>query len=161
MSKSVRRIVVVLLVLTYIGLGFFREFVFLNINEQMRVTYYKVGDSHVSPILSGLQHFSYAELYYGKWPLTLLFAVAFAALAASIVRVALQTRTYSRWIWIAYGSVFLLGALVFLVGNMLGNAAITYDLARFLAGMVESPLLLLMLGAALVYHRRNQTNQAE
>jgi hypothetical protein len=47
--------------------GFFREYLFLNINEQIRVTYYQVNDTHVDPPLKVLAQFSYGELYYVKW----------------------------------------------------------------------------------------------
>ncbi|MGL5888383.1 MAG: hypothetical protein ACRC3B_00780 [Bacteroidia bacterium] len=151
-----RKAATALLVLTYIGLGFFREFIFLNVNEQMRVTYYHATDSHLSPALSFLNSFSYAQLYYSKWPLTLLFAVLFCLLAVLVIRIGFNTKAYTKLILIAYSGVFLLGALLFFAGSLLGNNAAVYDLSRFLAGLVESPLLLLMLGAGILYYRKSE-----
>lgn len=155
MSSAMRKAVTALLVLVYISLGFFREFVFLNVNEQMRVTYYHATDSHLSPVLSVLESFSYAQLYYSKWPLTLLFAALFCLLAVIVIRTAFNTKVYTKLIVLAYLGVFLLGALLFLAGTLFGNNAAVYDLSRFLAGLVESPLLLLMLGAGILYYRKS------
>jgi hypothetical protein len=155
MSSAMRKAVAALLVLVYIGLGFFREFVFLNVNEQMRVTYYNATDSHLSPVLSVLESFSYAQLYYAKWPLTLLFAAVFCLLAVLVIRTAFNTRVFTRLIVLAYAGVFVLGAMLFFVGTLLGNSTAVYDLSRFLAGLVESPLLLLMLGAGILYYRKS------
>jgi hypothetical protein len=155
MSPAMRKAVTAMLALVYIGLGFFREFVFLNVNEQMRVTYYQATDSHLSPVLSVLKSFSYAQLYYAKWPLTLVFALAFCLLAVLVIRTAFNTKAYTRLILLAYAGVFVLGAVLFFAGSLLGNNAAVYDLSRFLAGLVESPLLLLMLGAGILYYRKS------
>lgn len=155
MSSGMRKAVSALLVLGYIALGFFREFIFLNVNEQMRVTYYHATDSHLSPVLNVLTSFSYAQLYYSKWPLTLLFAALFCLLAVVVIRTAFHTKVYTKLILLAYSSVFILGALLFFAGTLLGNSTAVYDLSRFLAGLVESPLLLLMLGAGILYYRKS------
>jgi hypothetical protein len=156
MSLIMRKVLTALLVLVYISLGFFREFVFLNVNEQMRVTYYNATDSHLSPVLNVLTEFSYAQLYYSKWPLTLLFAALFCLLAVLVIRTAFNTKVYTKLILLAYSGVFVLGALLFFAGTLLGNSAAVYDLSRFLAGLVESPLLLLMLGAGILYYRKSE-----
>lgn len=151
-----RRFIVILLIVTYIALGFFREYIFLNVNEQMRVVYYGSTDSHVSPLLSWLSNFSYAQLYYGKWPLTLFFTLLFALLAVFVVRMAFQTNIYTRSIVWAYASVFSLGLLFYFIGYLTNNTENVYPIARFLAGLVESPVLLLMICAGLLY-ARNKT----
>lgn len=156
MSGMTRRIVVVLLVVAYIGLGFFREFVFLNINEQMRVAYYNSPDSHLAPALSFLGNYGYNTLYYLKWPLTFAFAVLFCALAVFVIRIGFATSHYTRLVIMAFAGVFLLGALLFLAGWLFNSNATVYDLSRFLAGLVESPVLLLMLGGGILYWRQTK-----
>jgi hypothetical protein len=156
MSTTVRRMLVVLLVLGYAGLGFFREFVFLNINEQMRVAYYNSPDSHLSPALSFLENFGYNTLYYLKWPLTLVFAALFCTLAVFVIRIGFATRQYTRLVILAFAGVFMLGALLFMAGWLFNSNATVYDLSRFLAGLVESPVLLLMLGGGILYWRQSK-----
>lgn len=156
MSTTVRRMLVVLLVLGYAGLGFFREFVFLNINEQMRVAYYNSPDSHLSPALSFLENFGYNTLYYLKWPLTLVFAALFCTLAVFVIRIGFATRQYTRLVILAFAGVFMLGALLFMAGWLFNSNTTVYDLSRFLAGLVESPVLLLMLGGGILYWRQSK-----
>ena len=80
------KLYVLLLVVLFICTGFFREFVFVNWNEQMRVSYYHSPDPHVAPSMQWLGAFSYEALYWMKWPLTLFFSVLFAAFAWLIIR---------------------------------------------------------------------------
>src|ERR1041385_3056093 len=85
-KKSGKKIIILLLILFYIAAGFFREFIFLNINEQSRITYYHDTDSHVAASMQWLSGLSYATLYYSKWALTLLFTFFFTFLATVIIR---------------------------------------------------------------------------
>jgi hypothetical protein len=142
------------IILLFILTGFFREHVFLNWNEQMRVTYYNSPDPHVSPSMQWLSAFDYATLYYLKWPLTLLFSVLFAAYAVAAVQLAFGNKKYNRITWLAYAGVFTLSFLFFATGWLLNNREGTYVISRFLAGMIETPAMLAVLMASFLVHRR-------
>lgn len=142
--------VIVLFILT----GFFREYVFLNWNEQMRVTYYHSPDPHVSPPMQWLSAFDYPTLYYLKWPLTLFFSVVFAAYSVVAVQLAFRNKKYNRITWLAYGCVFLLSFLFFAAGWLMNDRDATYAISRFLAGMIETPVMLAILMASFLLHRR-------
>jgi hypothetical protein len=156
MNGTTRRMLLIVMVFAYVGLGFFREFVFLNINEQMRVAYYNSPDSHLSPALSFLENYGYNTLYYLKWPLTFLFAVLFCTLAVLVIRTGFATTQYTRLVILSFAGIFFLGALLFLAGWLFNSNETVYDLSRFLAGLVESPVLLLMLGGGILYWRQNR-----
>ncbi|MCA6365239.1 MAG: hypothetical protein IM638_19560 [Bacteroidetes bacterium] len=158
MNKTARQLLVITLVLAYVALGFFREFVFLNINEQMRVAYYNSPDSHLSPALSFLENYGYNTLYYLKWPLTFLFAAVFCILAVFVIRIGFASAQYTRLVILSFAGVFFLGAMLFLAGWLFNSNATVYDLSRFLAGLVESPVLLLMLGGGILYWRQSRNN---
>ncbi|HLG02618.1 MAG TPA: hypothetical protein VI731_03425 [Bacteroidia bacterium] len=149
-----KRVLLFLLAIVYVASGFFREFIFLNINEQMRVTYYAAADSQVASSMQWLSACSYPQLYYSKWPLTLLFAGWFAFLAAVIVSLGFRNKIYERITWLAYAGAFLLGFLFYAAGAMTGSTAFTYDIARFLAGLVETPAMLVILVASFLAHKR-------
>ncbi|TND06486.1 MAG: hypothetical protein FD123_3524 [Bacteroidetes bacterium] len=148
----------VLMAAVYISTGFFREFVFVNINEQMRVTYYQTNDSQVAPSMQFLNSFEYGTLYYAKWPLTFLFTVIFAAFAALIVRAIFQNRRLVIITLLAYSAVFFTGLLFYGIGVLAGSVERFYVIARFLAGMVETPALLIVLVPAFYLFR--QENKA-
>jgi hypothetical protein len=143
------------LILVFILTGFFREFVFLNVNEQMRVTYYKVSDSHVAPGMMWLNAFSYTTLYYMKWLLTAAFTFLFAILSAITIKVVFNDKKLVRIGIYTYGIVFLASFFFFLVGAFSGNTETTYSIARFLAGLIESPAMLIILLSAFTIIRRN------
>lgn len=128
--------------------GFFREYLFLNINEQIRVTYYQVTDTHVDPPLQVLAQFSYVELYYGKWLLTLIFALIMAALTALIIKWWFGARELVRIGLLVYGTVFALSFIFFLIHTLFPKLEGSYAISRFLVGMTETPLLSVLLIAA-------------
>jgi hypothetical protein len=149
------KLIITSLILLYIAAGFFREFVFLNINEQSRVTFYHENDSHVAPSMQWLSGLSYPVLYYAKWPLTLLFTIFFAFLAATIVRQWFGDKNLVKITWLAYGIAFSAGLLFYVAGYLTGNTDSTYDIARFLAGLTETPAMLVILLASFMAIRRN------
>lgn len=153
-TNSGKKIVILLLVLFYIITGFFREFIFLNINEQSRVTYYHDTDSHVAPALQWLSGLSYATLYYSKWILTLVFTVFFAFLASVIIRLWFNDKKLVRISWIVYAITFAAGLLFYAAGFLTGDVASTYDIARFLAGLTETPAMLIILLASFMAMKR-------
>lgn len=142
------------LVLLFILTGFYREFVFLNWNEQMRVTYYHSPDPHVAPAMQWLGSFSYEALYWLKWPLTLFFSLIFAGYTILAVHLAFRDKKYNRIALFSYAAVFLASFLFFGIGWMLGVRDGTYQIARFLAGLIETPAMLIILMASFMIHRK-------
>jgi hypothetical protein len=142
------------IILLFVLAGFFREYVFLNWNEQMRVTYYNSPDPHVSPAMQWLSAFDYSTLYYLKWPLTFLFSVLFAGLSVTAVHVTFHNKIYNRITWLTYAGVFAAAFLLFAIGWLLNEREATYTISRFLAGLIETPVLLAVLMASFLVHRR-------
>jgi hypothetical protein len=147
--------IIAVLIVLFVCTGFFREYVFLNWNEQMRVSYYGSPDSHVSPMMSWLSTFSYNTLYWMKWPLTLAFSIVFAVYAYLTVRVAFHERNYNRITIAAYCCVFIVSFAFFGFGWLVfGARDASYEIARFLAGLIETPVMLIVLIASFMIHRR-------
>lgn len=155
MKLSLRaKISISLLIALYIATGFFREFVFLNINEQSRVTFYHQTDSHVASSMQWLSGLSYSTLYYAKWPLTLLFTAYFAFIAAAIVKKWFADKNLVKITLLAYAITFSAGLVFYLAGSLTGYRESTYEIARFLAGLTETPALLVMLLASFMALRK-------
>lgn len=141
------------IVIVFILAGFYREFVFLNFNELMRVAYYHSPDPHVASSMQWLSVCSYETLYYLKWPLTLLFSAIFAGLSVLAVHYAFGEKKYRRLTWLAYGAVFGLSFIFFAIGWLTGEQEAMYTISRFLAGIIETPAMLAILMAAFLVHR--------
>lgn len=154
MSKR-NKLLTAAMVLLFVLTGFFREFVFLNWNEQIRVSYYHSPDPHVAPVMQWLGSFSYETLYWLKWPLTLFFSALFTLYSVIIVHLIFSNRQYNRITVWSYALVFAASFLFFGIGWALGARESTYDIARFLAGLIETPGMLIILVGAFFIHRRN------
>jgi hypothetical protein len=148
------KLIVAALIAVFICLGFFREFVFVNWNEQIRVSYYNSPDPHVHPMMQWLSGFSYEALYWLKWPMTLFFSVLFAGLSWCIIHLLFGNKAYNRITLYAYIALFVASFLFFGIGWLFGVPDAAYPIARTLAGMIETPLLLLILIASFLVHRR-------
>lgn len=157
MKKFTRtKISIILLIALYIATGFFREFIFLNINEQSRVTFYHLTDSHVALSMQWLSGLSYSTLYYAKWPLTLLFTAYFAFIAAAIIKLWFANKNFVKITWLAYSITFGVGLAFYSAGALTEERESTYGIARFLAGLTETPALLVMLLASFLALNRNE-----
>ncbi len=154
MKPWIRNTVVALLVVLFVATGFFREFVFVNVNEQRRVAYYHTDDSQLAPSMQWLTAFDDTTLYYAKWPLTLAFTALFAGLTALIVRIAFNDRRLVRITWLAYAGVFAIAFLIYAAGWLTGNSESTYEISRFVVGIAETPALLAVLFATFLALRR-------
>jgi hypothetical protein len=137
-------------VLIYVIIGFFREFLFLNVNEQLRVMTSRYKESYVDPSMQWISGLSYSTLYISKWLFTFVFTALFAFIASRTIKIAFEDKGLIKLTWIAYAVVFCLGMLFYLIGSLIGNPEATYDLARFLAGLTETPVLLVILSASFL-----------
>lgn len=149
------KIIVAGIVVLFVLTGFFREFVFVNLNELMRVAYYNSPDPQISPSMQWLSTCSYSTLYYLKWPLTLIFSAIFAGFSVLVVHFAFGERKYRRITWITYASIFTLSLLFFGIGWLTGAREATYTISRFLAGIIETPAMLAILMAVFLLHRKS------
>jgi hypothetical protein len=145
MKINRKRMMIVLLVTVFILTCFFREFIFLNINEQSRVAYYHSTDSHVASSMQWLSNMSYSALWYSKWLLTFLFIAILAFLSSQIIRIGFENKAWVRISWLVYASITGLSALLYGISLLAGNRDLLYDTARFFAGLAEGPALLLVL----------------
>ena len=163
MTSLAKKIIVPLLVLAYLVTGFFREYLFVHLNEQRRVIYnlfyrHLLPDSPM-PQPHWMWRFDYFELTRAKWMLTLLFTLVFAGLAAFTVRIAFGNKNYVRMTLLVYAGVFVAGWVVYLIGSVSGKSEELYDVARFLAGLVETPAMLAILCAAFLMMRYRESRR--
>jgi hypothetical protein len=138
-----------LLVILFIASGFYRDFVFLNINAQMRATYYLHKDSELAPSMKFLETYSYMHLYYAKWVLTFLFSLLFMLYTIGIIRLYFPEKKYIRWAVIIYSLLFGIAALFWTGGYLANHSEKGYLVARFLMDMTQSPIMLIVLVPAL------------
>ena len=136
-----RTVKIFLLITALVILGFTREFFFLHLNEQARVTYHKATDSHVAESMQWLGNFTYSQLYYGKWLMTGLFTILFALLTWLIMKVVYPSIPAIRIVFIAYATLLAAAFICTLTGWMFESASEhTYTFSRFIMGIAQSPI---------------------
>jgi hypothetical protein len=100
-----------------------------------------------------LEHLSYSQLYYSKWILTLLFAAWFAFMAGYIIQRIFEDRSKRKTTYIVFAVTFLISLLIYAGGAVVGKTYLTYDISRFLAGLIETPAMLAILVAAFMFRK--------
>ncbi|MGD1847673.1 MAG: hypothetical protein ACFB10_19965 [Salibacteraceae bacterium] len=141
----------IVLGIVLIGLGFLREFVFLNVNY---ILSYKYGWEEEKPrtpaILEFLYDYSYYTLYQSKWVLTVLFAAIFVAMTLLAIWMAFRKRKFLWWTLIFFGALLLVAGISFAIGFALKDVELVYyekgyRLSRRILGFIQSPLSVLVL----------------
>jgi hypothetical protein len=145
MTRGLKIALFITLGLVFLGSGLFRDFVFMNVNEQIRVVYYHSPDSVLAPSMKFLEQYSYSTLYYAKWGLTFLFTFLFMGLTLGFVRLLFKEKRFIRLTLWAYAFLFVAAGLFFLGGFLAGHSENGYTVARFLMGMAQGPIVLMVL----------------
>jgi hypothetical protein len=140
-----KAVLLVLLIAVFLTCGFFRDYVFLNVNEEMRVTYYHSTDSTLAPGMKFLESYSYSQMYYIKWALTFLFSFLFMLLTMAFVRLFFPERKYLVWTLFTYLALVAFAALFWFGGFLANDSEKGYIFSRFLMGMAQSPVVLMVL----------------
>jgi len=124
-------------------LGFSREFVFVNINNQLYKTYYKNNDIFISKSLTFLSNYNYETLYYAKYPLTVLYVVMYFTVSFYSVKIICDNKKITRWIVYIYSLLFTLSSFTMLYNYIINNqlSGEEYTFSRWLMGIAESPLV--------------------
>ncbi|MEQ9187365.1 MAG: hypothetical protein RLP15_06485 [Cryomorphaceae bacterium] len=143
-----RRISILLSVVGVIILGFYREFIFVHINEQLFALWYD-EPSRASDMIPFLKSTDYYTLYYSKWALTVLFASLFYVSVGGVLKLIFQT-TYWKELGIVYAFLFGVAGIALGIGYLSNNIDDTYTVARFFMGIAQSPILLMLMIPAIL-----------
>ena len=129
-----KKIVIAVLIAAVIALGFFRDYIFVSINE-------KTG---MGPGGSG-------NLFIWKWPLTFLFFVLYLAFTGAMLHVIFESK---KTIWLAvifYGSLLIVSFIASAFGYLFFSFEKIYPFVRTVMGIAQSPIVLMILMAACFF----------
>ena len=132
MSTAVRRILLTILIISVAGLGFVRDGIFIHTNELIEQQEQLSSDS--APRLTEL-----------KWLMTAVFSGAYLFLAVVIIKLLFQNRNFLRLTVFFYLLFIMAAAFLYVGGYLLGDPGVGYSLARKIMGMVQSPILIMIL----------------
>ena len=143
-----------LLIPVLIALGFFRFFLFENINEHLDHLWNKTPQTKMSPHLSFLMDWEFWPLYYLKFALTGVMTLLFLMLNGLGLFI-VHGRPPLRYLLGIYGLLFGIAVIFFGGGYLIGFEHKGYYFARIMMGVAQSPLpfLILLLGFRLTLAR--------
>jgi len=139
-------------------LGFSKEFLFVNINNQLYKTYYKNNDILISKSLTFLSKYSYETLYYFKYPLTILYFSVYFMVSFYSVKIICDNKKITMWIVYIYSLLFILSCITMLYNYIINNqlSGEEYTFSRWLMGIAESPLVAFFtISASALYSKLN------
>lgn len=141
-----RYLLITLVCILLISLGFIRESIFKNFNEQ--IYYFQSGSDEFvkSEFYSTIfKNSNYNQLVWSKWIFTILFTIIFYLLSIFGLRTFFNSWQHTKITTIIYGSIVTISAVIFLGGWTMGHIGQAYRFARIFMGAVQSPFILLML----------------
>ena len=150
---------VALAIIGIIILGFLREFIFVHINAHLFALWYE-EPSEATDLIPFMKQMDYYPLYYSKWILTVVFAVLFYAATAGVLKV-----IFNRYFWRELGAIYIV-LLVFAgfamsIGALLNATDEAYTIARFLMGIAQSPLLLMVMIPGVLLRRQLRSSNLD
>ena len=142
-------------------LGFSREFLFVNINNQLFKLYYHNPDIKIPDSLTFITIVDYSTLYYSKYPLTILYYLAYLAVTYFAVKNICSDKKISKWVIYIYAILLVLSGISmaynYLINNVLNGDEYTFS--RWLMGIAQSPLVAFFMIASSKLYNKFQTEQ--
>jgi hypothetical protein len=142
-------------------LGFSREFLFVNINNQLFKLYYGHSNLPLPDSLSFIGTLKYDTLYYLKFALTIAFYLAFFIVSLLAVKLIVNDKKITRWVIYIYVLLLILAGLTMLYNYVMHNQldGDEYTFSRWLLGIAQSPLVAFFMIASAALYRKFQTEQ--
>lgn len=142
-------------------LGFSREFLFVNINNQLYAIYYGHPNLHLPQSLSFLMKLDYSTMYYGKYVLTVLYFFLYFVTTYFAVKLICDTKKFTRWIIYIYSLLLILSSIMMAYNYIFNNQldGDEYTLSRWLMGIAQSPLVaFFMIATSSLYKKLQDQN---
>ncbi|MCD6066096.1 MAG: hypothetical protein K0S33_922 [Bacteroidetes bacterium] len=150
---------IVLLILgALIGLGFLREFIFVNTNSILYSKLYN-EDYPLHPFFGFFRTKTYTFIYISKWFLTAAFIAAYYILQLLAVKWLLKNSPAKNWLLFFYVFLVILSVITFGIGWLAGSINKGYTFSRVFLGILQSPLPLMFLMPVHYFAKKlNQQN---
>ncbi|MCW3076601.1 MAG: hypothetical protein JWO32_1210 [Bacteroidetes bacterium] len=143
-------------------LGYFREFFFVHLNNIMYIKYYRHPTAlNVPFVMQPFTSFSYQTLYYSKYFFTVLSVVLFFFSAYFAIIKLTSNKKLVRFLIYSYGLLLILAAISMAYGFVFNQRLQDdeYTLSRWLLGIAQSPIIcLILLASENLFNKSVQTH---
>lgn len=145
MNQLPKFALIALLVLLFIITGYLRDFVLINVNYTLDFLKFDQREAYSHSFFHFLLKYSFKQVYYGKYLLTLLFTLINFGLAWLLLKTAFNDLKLNRVLLWIYLVVFVSALILFTGGYALNAVEQGYYLSRVLMGFLQSPVPCAML----------------
>lgn len=146
---------ILLFLLLFGAIGYFREFFMENLNIVMAGVYrntneYANVNRPMPAVMLPFSKLSYATLYYLKYPLTLFWTAVFYFVSLLALKRLAANKSIVKYLTIAYVALLAISALSMAIGYAISGTLKNdeYTLSRALFGIAQSPIICLILLAS-------------
>ncbi len=135
----------IVLALIAVLLGYLRDSIFKTINALLRA-WDLSQDFYLPNYLTFLENFEYNTLVNLKWALTLFFSILYLFLSIFAIKWLFNNKKQVNITIFTYLAIIFLSGLFISIG-LLWHASSDkmYEFARYLMGMAQSPIILMLL----------------
>lgn len=140
MNKKVKWLLIILIVVAIMVVGYLRDFIAININYHLQFLDTNAERSSAHSFFDFLNNYSYQQVYYSKYALTVIFTVLNFGLGYIFLFVLYRNILLMKIYSGMYATVLVGAALFFAGGLMLANPEDGYRFARILMGFLQSPV---------------------
>lgn len=161
MPKLKQAVKYIIFIALFALLGFSREFLFVNINNQLYKLYYGHSSLPLPDSLSFLADVEYGQLYYSKFGLTIAFYLAYLGVSLLAIKLIVSDKKITRWVIYIYLLLLILAGLSMLYNYVANNQldGDEYTFSRWLLGIAQSPLVAFFMIASAALYRKFQTEK--
>ncbi len=131
-------------------LGYFREFFFVNLNNIMFQKYYNHTDLPIPSVMHVFESFSYKTLYFSKYIYTAVWVAIFFLANYMAIKTLCTQKILLKFLIYSYLILLSLAAIAMLYGYFINGRLQDdeYTLSRWLLGIAQSPIICLILIAS-------------
>jgi hypothetical protein len=145
MSRGKKTLYIALIIIVLLIIGFYREFVFKNINALIQAIDADM-DYEMPSSLNFLSGYQYQTLINIKWVLTIVFAALYLIISMITIKVIFDNQKFRKITMMVFLAVTLLSGIFILLGFLIKSRNDNmYEIARFLMGILQSPIILMLL----------------
>ena len=123
--------------------GILRDTLFVGINQSLGVS----GPGHAAHLFSG------QRLIVLKWFLTLFFSLLYFGYCMLLIRLLFPAKVLYRLCILLYSGLFTVSLFIALVSKISGFTEQGYRISRDIAGLIQSPILIMLFCGALMLYR--------
>jgi hypothetical protein len=155
LRPTVKKILTLFSFILLFIIGYIRESIFLVINSVLNNYPFPYNPSYIPPP-EYLYSLTTQELINLKWVFTLVFSLLFMFFSWLIIHLVFNSRIYNKIVIYIYTFFISISFLIAGVGILFNCFEILYTPSRFIVGIIQSPLLVIILFSLFFLLNQNE-----